>query len=59
MLFRLILWGLIFYLGYKLVKSWLEPNDRQPKVKGKPQNDPLDLRDADIEDANFREIDDK
>jgi len=56
---RLILWGLIIYLGYKLLKSWLEPREEQPNVKGKPQNDALDLRDADIEDANFREIDDK
>ena len=59
MLFRLILWGLIIYLGYKLVKSWFGPSDKQPSVKGKPKKDSLDLRDADIEDANFRELDDK
>ncbi len=53
---RLILWLLLIYLAYRMVKNWLEGPVNKTQVKGKPKTSPLDLHDADIEDANFREI---
>lgn len=60
MLFRLILWALILYFAYRVIKSLLIESKQKPqtKVKGSPRSDdPLDLRDADIEDAKFRDLD--
>ena len=60
MFIRLILWLILIYLGYKVVKNWLgQPSSKKQEVKGKPKNKPLDLKDADVEDANFRELHDE
>lgn len=59
MLFRLLIWATLIYLGYRLIKNLLLPPPDQPSVKGKPRTRPLDLDDADIEDADFREVKDE
>ncbi len=59
MLFRLIFWLIIFYLVYRLIKNWLTQPPPKQQVKGRPKTRPLDLSDADIEDAKFREVEDE
>ncbi len=60
-LLRLIIWGLFFYFIIKMVKSVtasLLGNKNKDKVensKGK-QKPPLDLRNQDVEDADFEDI---
>jgi hypothetical protein len=60
-MFRLLLWAIIIYFGYRLVKRLFSPPTRpsnDPYVRGERKNKPLDINDADIEDASYREIDD-
>ncbi len=57
LLFRLIFWGLIFYFAYRLVTNILKPRQPRSQVRGKPKTKPpLDLDDADIEDAKYKEL---
>lgn len=57
MLIRLIIWGLILYLAYKLVTSILSLSDNSKnKVKGRQKNKPLDLSNHDVEDADYEDI---
>ncbi len=56
---RFILWIILIYLGYRLVKNWLVGPPEKHQVGGQPQKSPLDLSQADIEDAKFREIRDE
>lgn len=59
-LFRLLLYGLLFYLGYKLLVRLFEKNKNRQRVQGKARNTkPLDLNDADIEDADYEDINEK
>jgi len=54
---RLIFWAILIYLALKLIQSLLMPPQRNVEVKGTPTTKkPLDLSDADIEDAKFEEI---
>ncbi len=53
---RLIFWGIIIYLGYKLFKDIISPTKKDTKVKGKPKTKPLDIDESEIEDAEFKEI---
>ncbi len=57
-LFRLLFWGILGYLGYKLVKNWIQPSKKDTEVHGKPESKPLDIDESQIEDADFREVDD-
>lgn len=59
-LFRLLLYGLLFYLGYKLLVGLFKKNKSQQRVQGKARDTkPLDLSNADIEDADYEDIDEK
>lgn len=56
-LLRLILWGILFYLAYKVISSLLQPGSRKSEVRGNKQGKPsLDLRNQDVEDADFEDI---
>lgn len=57
MLLRLILWGILFYLAYKIVSNLLRPGERKSEVRGqKSRNSSLDLSNHDVEDADFEDI---
>jgi len=58
MLFRLILFSIFIYLGYKLFQGIRSTGPDKSTVSGKPKNNPLDLDNSDVEDAQFEEIDD-
>lgn len=57
---RVLLWALLLYLLFRLVRSGLgrpRPSGQgRESVQGRPTNKPLDLSHADVEDAKFREI---
>jgi len=55
--FRLIIFGLLFYLAAKLVGALLSPKSRT-EVRGRSKSKPLDLSDKDIEDVDYKERDD-
>ncbi|HDQ44703.1 MAG TPA: hypothetical protein ENN17_04275 [bacterium] len=59
MLFRLLLLGALGYFGYQFLKGVFTGSRSKPEVRGQPGNPPLDLRDADVEDARFEELDEK
>jgi hypothetical protein len=57
-LFRLIFLGFLLYFAYKLLSGVLRlltPTDKQ-EVKGKSKKPPLDLGNADVEDADFKDV---
>lgn len=56
-LLRLIFYGFLFYFVYKFVKNFIKGKEPKTKVKGKRKgNPPLNLRDEDIEDADYEEL---
>jgi hypothetical protein len=56
-LLRLIFYGFLFYFVYKFVKNFIQGKGQKTKVKGKRKgNPPLNLRDEDIEDADYEEL---
>lgn len=56
-LLRLILWGLLFYLAYKVITNLLQPGNHKSEVQGKKQGKPsLDLKNQDVEDADFEDL---
>ncbi len=57
MFFRLIFTALVIYLGYRFFRAFLKKESSQNSVRGKQKSDPLDLRDADVDDAHYEEID--
>ncbi|MBN2030750.1 hypothetical protein JW824_10955 [bacterium] len=58
MLLRWILIGLVVYLGYRLFKGLNSRSMSREDVKGKQKHEPLDLRNSDVEDADFEDIQD-
>ena len=58
-LIRLIFWGVLFYLAYRVIKAMLHKKDSEPEVGGHQRTKKLDIDDADIEDADYKEIDEK
>jgi len=58
---KLLMWCIIFYLGYKLVKVRLLArfDARNEPVKGRKKKKSLDLNDLDIEDARYKDLDEK
>ena len=55
---RWLLIGLVIYLGYRLFKGLNNQNVSEEDVKGKQKNAPLDLKDSDVEDAQFEDLKD-
>jgi hypothetical protein len=59
-LFKLFIYGLIIYFAIKLVKVLFKPAPPKSEIKGSPnRKKPIDLSGADIEDADFKEIDEE
>jgi hypothetical protein len=58
-MFRLLMYGLLFYLTYKIVRLFGSHGRKKEEVQGQSQNKPLDLGDADVQDARFKDIDEK
>ncbi len=58
-LIRLLFYGLIGYWIYKIVVRLGKPAEPRVQVRGKPNADPLDLSDTDVEDVDYREVKDK
>jgi len=56
---NIILFGIVIYLGYKLYKGFVKKEDKSTPVRGKQKNRPLDLKDSDVEDAHFEDIDER
>ncbi len=55
---RLIFLGFLLYFAFKLLSrvfGFFTPNEKQ-EVKGKTKKPPLDLGDADVEDADFKDV---
>ncbi|MFQ5822437.1 MAG: hypothetical protein ACE5JB_00085 [bacterium] len=56
-LFRLLLYGLLFYFAYKIVSYLFSGGEKKIDVKGSRKgHPPLDLHNEDVEDANFEEL---
>jgi len=54
---RLLLFGIIFYLAFKVLRMLLRNSSRQTEVRGTGKTKPdLDLRNQDVEDIDFKEI---
>lgn len=59
-MFRFIILTMLFYLVAKLIKNLMQSPPQKPGVKGTPAaKKALDLSNADIEDADFEEINDQ
>jgi len=60
MLLRFLLFITIIYLVSKLVQTLFKSPERKSEIHGNPtKNNPLDLSNEDVEDADFEEIDEK
>jgi len=53
-LFKLLLFILIIWLLYKLIRPSLRAQSRNPRVPKRP-----DIYESEIEDADFREVEEK
>ena len=58
MFFRFIFAALVVYLGYRFFRAFWPKGSSKNNIHGKQKSDPLDLRDADVDDAKYEEIDD-
>ena len=56
---RLLLTALIVYLGYRFIKSIWPSSSPKEEVKGRNKNQPLDLRDSDVDEARFEDMNGK
>ena len=56
MFFRLIFAALVVYLGYRFFRTFLQKESTKNTVGGKQKNEPLDLHDADVDDARYEDI---
>ena len=55
---QLILWILVFYLGFKMIKSLASSSaKKKDEVMGKKKTGPLDLSKTEVQDAKFEDID--
>lgn len=57
MFFRLLLTALVVYLGYRFFRVLWSKESVKSSVEGEQKSGPLDLRDADVDDAHYEEID--
>ncbi|MBN1542365.1 hypothetical protein JW992_09490 [candidate division KSB1 bacterium] len=55
---RLAVLALFFYLATKILAILFKPQKPPRKVDGQPQSKPLDVSDNEIEDVDFKELDD-
>jgi hypothetical protein len=55
----MLFYGLLFYLAYKAFKKLGSPARKKEEVRGETEKTPLDLKNADIQDARFKDIDEK
>lgn len=54
---RLIIFWILIYFIYRLIKNLLYSPEPKSSIKGSPREQkPLDVSDADIEDAKFKEL---
>ncbi len=58
-MFRILLTGLVVYLGYHVFKGVFKKDKPSDQVKGKQKSNPLDLKKLDVEDADFEDIDER
>jgi hypothetical protein len=56
---RILLTGLVIYLSYHLFKGAFKKNEQSEQVRGKQKSSPLNLKDNDVEDAHFEDIDER
>jgi hypothetical protein len=57
---RLLLWVLVFVLGYRMLKGLgSKPPEKNGEVMGNRKSKPLDLSRTDVQNAKFEDIDDK
>ena len=59
MFFRLLFSALVVYLGYRFLKGFWEKGKPKEEVGGRRKHEPIDLRDADVEDARFEDVEDE
>lgn len=60
MLLRFFLFIAILYLASKLVQNLFKSTEQKNEIRGNPRkNEPLDLSDKDVEDADFEEVEEK
>ena len=59
MFIRFLLTVAIVYFGYKFFKGLWAKQTQRDEVRGRARNEPLDLRDKDIDDAHFEDIEEK
>ena len=57
-MFRFLLTILALYLGYRFFKSFWKKESSKEEVKGRNKNQPLDLRDNDVDEARYEDIED-
>jgi hypothetical protein len=55
---RFVLFLFLFYFGYRFVKNLFGPTSSREEIHGQNRNQPLDLRDSDVEDARFEDVND-
>ena len=58
-LFRLIFYGFLIYIGFKILAQIFNKITGEIQVKGKPKHRKLDIDQTKIEDADFEELDEK
>jgi len=57
---RLLLWALLFFLGYRMLKGMAsKPPRKNDEIKGAGKSKPLDLSSTDVQNARFEDIDEK
>ena len=56
MIGRLLLTVLVVYLGYHIFKGFFSSEPPKTEVKGSNKSRPIDLRQEDVEDAKFKDI---
>jgi hypothetical protein len=56
MLGKIIITVFIIYFGYYIFKGFFSKEPPKTEVKGRNKNQPMDLRQEDVEDAKFEEI---
>jgi len=59
MFFRILLMFLLGYFGYHLYQGLVHRDDSDTVVKGKQKKRPLDLKQEDVEEAKFKDVDEK
>ncbi len=56
---RFFITVLLFYIVYRIVRGVIVNYQSSQKVEGRQKVPPLDLKDSEVEDARFEDIDDE